>query len=59
MKSKFMMIFEKSSNVYKFIIFIKKTNANFEKFFDLRFIIINQNDHYDFYYKSYLIRHYE
>ena len=54
-----MIIFEKNSNAYKFITFIEKTNANFEKNFNLRFMIINQDNRYDFNYKNYLIRYCE
>ena len=36
-----MMTFKKKSNAHKFITFIKKTNADVEKLFDLRFIMID------------------
>ena len=58
-KLKFIIIFKKNSKIYKFEILIKQANASFNKFFILRFMIINQKNRHDFYHKKYLIRNYE
>ena len=35
------MIFKRNLKIYKFLIFIKKANAGFNKLFNLYFIMIN------------------
>ena len=38
---KLLLIFEKSSNVYRFNIYIKNANMKFDKLFEIRFVIMN------------------
>ena len=53
---KLLLIFEKSSGVYRFNIYIKNANVRFNKLFEIRFIIMNQNKRCDFCYDEHLIR---
>ena len=50
------LIFEKSSNIYRFNVYIKNANVKFDKPFKIRFVIMNQNKRCDFCYNEHLIR---
>ena len=53
---KLLLIFEKSPSVYRFNVYIKNANVRFDKLFEIRFIITNQNKWCDFYYNEHLTR---